>query len=164
MVRPVQAAPYRHHRLRGRNKLGSAPYGSDGVDDCDGVFIDRGDSLNHRPTPPPQSEVVPVAHISDHNVVKPKLTTHTVIPLIHRRGMFGDRSDLRVCKNDRDVLAPRSGDGSVDVIRERGSHSPAVANLAGDGVDRGNNVVQTVRAGSPSAERRLNRCHVQNDV
>lgn len=138
------------------------PDGSDRVDDGNGIVVDGSDCLNHPSFAPPQSKVVSVAHISDHDVVKPELTTHTVILLIHRRETFRDRSNLRVCKNDRDVLSPRSGDRSIDIIGEGGGHNPVTANMICDGVNRGDNVLQGVRAGSPSAKQTKHRLGISH--
>lgn len=98
-------------------KSESVPYRSYGVDNGNSVVVDGSDSLDHRSTVPPQSEVVSVAHISNYDVVASQFATHTVILLIHSCEVFRNRSDLRVCENDRDVLPPRSGNGSIDIIR-----------------------------------------------
>ena len=129
------------------------------MDDDNGIAVDGSNSFNHRSTLPPQSEVVSVPHISDHDVVRPEFTTHTATLLIHHCEMSRDRSDSRVCEHDRDILSPRSGDSSVDVVGERGGHNPAAADVVDDGTDRGDNVIQGVRARSPSTKCRLNRPH-----
>jgi len=136
-------------------ELNRIPDGSDGVDDGNGIVVDGSNCLDHLSSAPPQSKVVSVAHVSHHDVVNPEFTTHTVILLIHRREIFQDRSDLRVCKYDRDVLSSRSGDRSIDVVREGGGHNPTAANVIGDGVDRGDNILQGVRAGSPSVKQTI---------
>jgi len=130
------------------------------MDDSDGIVIYGSHFLNHPSTAPPQSKVVSVAHISNHDVVQPELTTHTVILLIHRREVSLKRKDLRVRKNNRDVLSPRSGDRSVDVIRGGGGHDPAATDMAGDCIDRRDDVLQVVRAGPPPVERRIGGSHL----
>lgn len=87
-----------------------------------------------------------------------------MIPLIHCREVFLKRKDLRVRKNNRDVLSSRSGDRSVDVIREGGGHDPAATDVVGDGIDRRDNVLQGVRAGSPPVELRMGGSHLLDNA
>lgn len=52
--------------------------------------------------------------------------------------------NLRVRENNRDVLSLRSGDRSIDIIRERGGHHRGGVDVALDSIDRGNDVIQGV--------------------
>ena len=118
------------------------------MNDDDGIVTNACDTLYQIASAPPEFKIVPVCHVTSHDVIKGELAAHAAISqyLTYRHSA----RDLRVDKDERHICTLRGLYSTILVIGQRRCNCGGVSDVRSKRVNGRDDKIEQIRPRAPS--------------